>query len=74
MASGVILSECPICEELIWEDQDFTVAQGILQHRECLIHKVNSDMLKKIGRLNSTNARVLTELLNVLLIAQGDKT
>jgi hypothetical protein len=73
MASGAIIGDCPICRELIWEDEDFTVDHDSFQHRNCLIRKANDDILKKIGRLNSTNARILTELLNVLLLAQEDK-
>lgn len=34
MASGCIIGECPICEELLWEDE-CTLLHGELVHEEC---------------------------------------
>jgi hypothetical protein len=34
LASGCIIGECPICEELLWEDEH-TLLHGELVHEEC---------------------------------------
>ncbi len=36
MASGCLLGECPICSDLIWEDEDIEISQdGIFYHKRC---------------------------------------
>jgi len=36
LASGCIIGECPICEELLWEDE-YVLLEGELVHEKCKI-------------------------------------
>ena len=70
MASGVIIGNCPICNEFIWEDDDFTVMDDALKHRECMLTEKIQDLSKMVMRLSEQNRMILTEVLNVLLLSQ----
>lgn len=35
MASGSIIEECYVCEEFIWEDEDYTLFQDRFIHSKC---------------------------------------
>lgn len=70
MASGVIIADCPICGEFIWEDQDFTVSDRLFKHRSCVLDSEYRSLLRKVMNLNKENKRILIEVINVLLLAQ----
>ncbi|MDI3528721.1 MAG: hypothetical protein PWQ23_540 [Thermoanaerobacter sp.] len=36
MASGGILGTCLVCEEFVWEDEDWEVAGNFIVHSKCL--------------------------------------
>ena len=35
MAGGCILGECPVCTELMWEDEDLEHIGGYMLHAQC---------------------------------------
>lgn len=35
MASGCILGECPVCDELVWEDEEWIVDNDKIIHKKC---------------------------------------
>jgi hypothetical protein len=70
MASGVIIADCPICRELVWEDDDFTVFGKSIKHKACVLNENIQSLSRKILRLSEQNRVILTEVLNVLLLSQ----
>jgi hypothetical protein len=70
MASGAIISDCPICGEFIWEDEEFTVMDRKFKHEACVLNQNIQCLSKKILRLSEQNRLILTEVLNVLLLSQ----
>ena len=38
MASGAIIGECPICGELVWED-DWDLTNNITHHKDCKMNQ-----------------------------------
>lgn len=51
MASGGILGTCPVCQDLIWEDEDWIVTKYYMKHEEC-DYKVMDDLTLKLYRLS----------------------
>lgn len=47
MASGAIIRECPMCEEWIWEDEDWVIDEDVLRHEEC----AQGNLLEKFSKL-----------------------
>lgn len=39
MASGCIIGECPICDDLIWEDEEIVFGPDVFYHKKCLKKK-----------------------------------
>ncbi|GIN38412.1 hypothetical protein [Heyndrickxia oleronia] len=37
MASGCILGSCPVCDDLIWEDEWDMTTDGKMVHEQCLL-------------------------------------
>ncbi len=35
MASGCVFGNCPVCNEIVWED-DFDIYKGMMMHPECI--------------------------------------
>lgn len=70
MASGCILGKCPLCNEWIWEDEDFIVGPKEFYHRECIRGKKArvieiydmSQLEKDINKLKENIAYCLSEI------------
>ena len=45
MSSGCIMGECPICGELIWEDE-WDMTDDIMHHEDCKITKYVAQFAK----------------------------
>lgn len=48
MSSGCIITECPLCDEIIWEDdEDIGYVESMIVHKTCKVkYKKKLDKLK----------------------------
>jgi hypothetical protein len=68
MASGVILNECPVCRELIWEDDDYVVEKDAIKHKKCWTSTVNmSTIASMLFELTDSQKKRMLSLLEGLI-------
>lgn len=47
MASGCILDTCPLCNELVWEDENIVLLEnGVFVHAKCFKHVIKCPVCK----------------------------
>ena len=56
MASRCIIGECPMCTELMWEDEDLKCIGGYMLHHQCVFKELSTEQ----------RIKVLEEIIEVL--------
>ncbi|MGM7634185.1 DUF2175 family protein [Bacillus sp. Hm123] len=63
MASGCIVAQCELCEEHIWEGENFTVGNSGFYHNKCARkHNEIRFLKKKNTELSAENMLLLKQL------------
>ena len=69
MASGCILGTCPVCDDLIWEDEWDMTTDGKMVHEQCLLtaefNKERTDLVVELQNTIKKKDKQITSLLSI---------
>ncbi|MBU5214503.1 hypothetical protein [Heyndrickxia oleronia] len=69
MASGCILGSCPVCDDLIWEDEWDMTTDGKMVHENCLLtaefNKERMDLVVELQNTIKKKDKQITSLLSI---------
>nr|WP_259547947.1 hypothetical protein [Heyndrickxia oleronia] len=69
MASGCILGSCPVCDDLIWEDEWDMTTDGKMVHEQCLLtaefNKERTDLVVELQNAIKKKDKQITSLLSI---------
>jgi hypothetical protein len=67
MASGAMIGVCPVCGEIIWEDEEWVMDKYFMKHIEC-DGKLMNDLACIINKLTRNQQLRVMALLELIII------
>jgi len=62
-----MIGECPVCEEIIWEDDDWVLDKYFMKHAEC-DSKLMEDLAYKVKKLTRDQQLRIMALLELIIV------